>query len=1140
MRWAATFIERNLEGSYDVRYDLEPHIPHCLPPDDIEDTLLVVSIAPMRDVGPLRSASSRLPPLGAIQSTSRLVTPDVVIRFDGGHNRATKVSSAAVSAQVFVPGRAEPVLIEAYRYWIGGTNNCAEHLALVGAMRLAHLLFSGRLVFDSPISNIAILGDSDLAIGQALKLKTVRSAHLKPMVDIERDMVLRLAFAPDKWFGLFHVLRQYNSQADALGRRCTLAASSLDPHELFKYDVTLFADSLGGMRDDVDDEADDAAPPPIGDAGLPAGVLMGDIVELQSSFSVAELCYLRTFPTLDSIPLEAGAAWASLVLGQLSAVLGASSDALMAASFSRLLALPTLFLPAHLSISRLALLLCERRPCVRKPAGIEHSAADRAGRVARRALNFARRGFLRQAMKCLAPSPCADVSVPAVLAKLESKYPKLPGPTFAPGPSHPRVADLGFIPLFPPKIVLEVMSKMNAVAASGMDRWNSSLLKTAHHHSSEILSAVSRLLHLMLTRWQVFEPFCVIGRGVALVKNETDVRPIGIGCFFVKLLSAVCLKLDDPADVLPTWQHGLAKNGCFRVIRDVRAHHEASDYVVTIDAENAHNSVSRQACWDALSKRPERLRYCRAFFRLAYGSDTRIFYQKRGNDWHEVTSNVGVRQGCGIACTAYNLATCDALEPVIENLAPGDHVYALHDDISATSPSLARIIAGFDASVAALSALGLKVNPSKCEILLPASITLDDRRSATALAGTRGLLVVAGDSSSIKILGAHIGCDATATAFIGSKLEITIDLIRSVAATFGTVEPRAAIALLRFCCEPKLLYRFTCHKPSLCLSSALAYDAEILESLRSFLGADISRDLVVSSYGLKFSDYQKALPLLYDKFLSNTRDLGGGLKVDLLAEQRATHDSFLLAKHPLLKARLVAQGCAASGSIGWSSPFVPLDFAAHPRDVILFLRQLLLCDTRSVEPCFCGEYDRGDGLFLIHVLSCSHVRGAGRTYRHNSILAVMDHYIRRMGVLTAVEPTFYVYDDGSKKRPDLTAFVAHPVATDLVVSVDPESALEEKLEKHGAAVYARGHAFIPCAMSAFGELHPSVDKFLSLTFAGLTPPTRVRAILLTKRAMSEAWLLSSAAIIRGVAARDLVRDSLPFPRDDAVEDLAHF
>jgi hypothetical protein len=598
-----------------------------------------------------------------------------------------------------------------------------------------------------------------------------------------------------------------------------------------------------------------------------------------------------------------------------------------------------------------------------------------------------------------------------------------------------------------------------------------------------------------------------------LLKGEADVRTVGIGCFFVKLLASVCLRLDDPASLLPAWQLGQAKNGCHKVIRNVVHEYNGGSTVMTVDVENAHNMIGRQAIWDALLSRRHRLKYTSAYFRLCYALPTKVHFQRRGNDWLSITTSVGVRQGDCVASFCYNLTTADAMAPVVSSIRDGEFIYAVHDDTTFTSCDPTSFIDLFKSTQRCLEAIGLRLNRSKCEILSrPACITA---ATAKGVARDLGVKFVDGAHSSIRILGGHVGAEAACAAYVDSKCDDTLQLIAKVA-KLGPAEPRAAVALLKFCCQPKLLYRFSVHPPEICQAAALRYDDAIMAALRSFLGEDILRDFVVSSFGLNFADYPKALPILYDRFLSNCANVGD-VKADPLLEMRTAHDATLLLRFPHLKARMVSFGASSGiGGTGWASPFLPTEHVADPADVILLLRFLLLADTHPPESCFCGEHNKRDGSFLQHVLTCSMVRGANRVYRHNLINVALDHNIRRFGVFTHLEPLLYEYADGSRKRPDLTAFTSPPIATDLVVTISPTDALVDKAAKHGQAVFARGHKFAPIAVGVFGDLHTSVYEFLRQVFAQLMPSTKNLAVKQTMRAMSEAWITGTAAIIRGI------------------------
>ena len=1100
--WAGSLREFDSRtGRYVVRYDRDaPGVTRELPCDKSE--YLVLSLTPLADVPPARADVSRLPDY-TFKSHDVVANPDIIIYYDGGWERASRRASCAVVAKFFKPGEREPVVFEFTRLFVGGTNNTAEHLSLLGALRLAALARKGKFVDGVPIGNIAVIGDSQLTIQQALKIRSVKKPSLVNLVQLQRDIIGDLTiFAGGKTFVLYHVLRKYNSCADLAGRKAIASKAGHDPFNIFECDVSSFDTSP--ETEDVLNE--DAAPAPEPDLTQ----------SVDAGYSVAQLLHLRTFPTLTAVPLEAAAAWAQLVHGAIQAVLSCTAPDDTRAAFSRLLALPSLFLPAHLSIVKVCLLLHEKKPCLRKVPAVDRSAADRTTRNLRECVRYSQRGQLRKAIRSLMPAPLANIEDAATLATLKTKYLWVDQPFSSDPERDPATATLDNLPLIAPAVTFKALRKMNPVAASGLDRWNASLMLAAVGNNPDVLPALSLLVHRILSDWRVFESFCTEPRGVALAKNDVDVRPVGIAGFFFVLTAAICVRLDDPAKLLPAWQMGLAKNGCYRVIRDVRHRFNAGECVLTIDAENAHNSISRQACWDALQSRKAALPYTRAFFRLAYSSANNVHFQRLGTDWLTISTNVGVRQGCPSAGFVYNLASADALATVIAKFDVDVGIYAIHDDITICSPHPAHLASLFPLVAEALASCGLKVNVRKCEFLAPPPRPLAQRCAVPlpTLAATVGVPFVDGAVSSVRLLGAHVGADSTTVAYIRSKWETTKTLIGLVA-HLGALQPRAAVALLRFCCQPQLLYRFTTHEPRLCEEIAREYDACVMDALRSFISKEIVRDLVVSSFGLGFADYPAALPCLYSKFLENSSDIAELKKADPLAEMRSSHDATLLIRFPLLKARLVALGASACGSASWLSPFIPQHFCAHHRDVIAFLRFLLLADPVS-PPCLCGFVDSGDGRFLQHALTCSRPRGSTRTHRHNLMLIALDYQIKRFGVFTALEPRFYEYAEGKDFRPDLTCFTQPPVCTDLVVSADPEAALEAKIAKHASAVEQRGHVFIPIAVNIFGQLHHSVDVFLRKVLADLPPSTRKLAILQTKRAIAEAWLTGSAEIISGI------------------------
>jgi hypothetical protein len=239
----------------------------------------------------------------------------------------------------------------------------------------------------------------------------------------------------------------------------------------------------------------------------------------------------------------------------------------------------------------------------------------------------------------------------------------------------------------------------------------------------------------------------------------------------------------------------------------------------------------------------------------------------------------------------------------------------------------------------------------------------------------------------------------------------------------------------------------------------------------------------------------------------------------VIVEARTAVDASVLNSSPNMKARMSSMAAGARGSVGWLSCFDSHCLHASRHDFTSLARILLLSDDLITVPCDCGLRDTGDGQFVEHVLTCSKVRGANRTVRHNLVVSALAHNLRRFGCLIHLEPRFYTYSDGSKKRPDISVLGSPGVCTDVVISIDPATTLQEKREKHGEAVQSFGHEFIPTALSIWGEQDKSIDSFLSKAFEHLSGRLHILAILQTKRSMSEAWLIGTSAMLTGIAHR---------------------
>lgn len=418
------------------------------------------------------------------------------------------------------------------------------------------------------------------------------------------------------------------------------------------------------------------------------------------------------------------------------------------------------------------------------------------------------------------------------------------------------------------------------------------------------------------------------------------------------------------------------------------------------------------------------------------------------------------------------------------------------------------------------------VKKEKCSLLCPAR-----HFSATPSEGATSedpWSRIDGASSSVRIVGAHVGEPNSCERYVRSKLDRLKDLWSTVT-DLARIDQRAALSIVRFSCQMKLLFVLTVHPPEITSRTAAAYDDAVVECVSSILGFRPRPQLVTSSLGLGLFHLSSMAPILYERFLHPPpppdESMGPVSAVaDPVAESRTAADAAVLNAFPNMKVRLVALAAAARGSTGWLSSFDSHGLHASRHDVTTLAKLLLLADDIITTPCDCGQRDTGDGSFATHVLTCSRLKGATRTLRHNIIMCALAHNLRRFGCLISIEPTFYAYADGTKKRPDISVLGAPGVCTDLVVSVDPTSALQEKVAKHREAIHTFGHDFIPIAISIWGELDKSVDSFLSKAYSHLSGRLHILAILQTKRSMSEAWLIGTCAMLTGVSSRAYIQD----------------
>jgi ribonuclease HI len=103
--------------------------------------------------------------------------------------------------------------------WKKGTNNEAEHMGCIAALRLAHMELNTRISSGANIPGslkVEIYGDSQLVINQATGKWQCKTDSLKQFILEEHELVKQIKTLATDGFTMEHVYREDNKDADAL------------------------------------------------------------------------------------------------------------------------------------------------------------------------------------------------------------------------------------------------------------------------------------------------------------------------------------------------------------------------------------------------------------------------------------------------------------------------------------------------------------------------------------------------------------------------------------------------------------------------------------------------------------------------------------------------------------------------------------------------------------------------------------------------------------------------------------------------------------------------------------------------------------------------------------------------------------
>jgi hypothetical protein len=984
---------------------------------------------------------------------------------------------------------------------------------------------------------VVVVGHGRGAIEQALGLSECRKdSSVAHLVAIERELIAKLSSSFDSSFALIRTHKSANQHATAANRQCRGSKCTHDPSDVFSVPVE--------ARPSQGPQAPQSTPLPFIDTDdrVPAHTTSSSTTGLPLAskrvFSAEELMELRAGPVHLSIPPEAAAQWSVLVEGALNAIFS-SPNVDAAPAFSRLLALPSIFLPEYVHEKKiLGHLLCPSTT-VRAPFASQ-GPGDAEDRRLKAAVRAGEKGFLKKANALLSGTKPVEVDE-RVFGMLMRKYPS--GPPAEP----PRRMEFD-VPSLCGESVQRVLKKMEPASSSGLDRWTPALLHAACSRPA-VAALVTRLLDLLLARPSLFWEYTSYTRGFAVSKGENgageveDVRPIGVSTFFIKLLGSCILDSEKPQNTLPVWQKGFAKHGCQLVASRLRRAHRTGKYILTTDVKNAYNACDRRLAETILSK-DEFLRM-KSYFYLLYGVESTVLYQ----NGKKIKSNTGFHQGNPVSSWMFDACFAHVLDPVFAAFPEGITSLAIHDDLSTITTTAKEAFEALGLITQAIGIAELEVQRKKCELLLPRNCTCEEVAEAKRIFGDsvtivdphsrkrrKEQLVTDKTTCSIKVVGAHIGATEGCTEFANKCVDEALEVVERCKKV-GAINTRLAINMMKYCGQSKLFYRCAVLPPEATKVAMTRFDDGVTKAVEELLDIeplDFRRKcLLFSPLGFDLTALESAAQPLYDYYESGAAfaprqapahgSPSGNRNKDIddgpLSGVRQAASSTALGLFPSHRVRLL--GSSSSSSTAWPSPFMSnLPCTASPSDVRLLLRAKLLLDP-PFPPCLCGRVDAGDSSHLEHIITCSRVLAPNATFRHNTVMAALAYSLQRFSLVVATEPRFYNYEDGTRKRPDITVF-GHPgTTTDITIAAEVEAAAAAKTAKHGAAAAGRHHNFIPFVLSIWGSAHGSVDQFLKTVLKEVSPHTRKIAFLEIKRAVAEAWAIGTAGVINGTITRNL-------------------
>jgi hypothetical protein len=459
------------------------------------------------------------------------------------------------------------------------------------------------------------------------------------------------------------------------------------------------------------------------------------------------------------------------------------------------------------------------------------------------------------------------------------------------------------------------------------------------------------------------------------------------------------------------------------------------------------------------------------------------------NGCERITMKEGFRQGDPVSSLFYCMGLDHIIREIVKEANKEDipirisDILAFMDDTNYVLDSAEDAIRLAEIASRVFMKYGIEINmqSEKSSILAPRNDPIWTTEAIQQRSLTLGLSFGYGQVP-FPVLGADISdVPENYLKKYKQKTEIFFNILRDV-----DVHPSILFTIVRICGNPRLSYLCSVMPDSHELRDICTlFDNRCFEFLNSpalLNGALRQEDpMIYDSSGAGFVSYVAKRAELYEHSRMRIHQSSNTVRKPAVA---------LVSNHQK------SVTTSASARSDWLF-FKGADEEMSPGEYVTSLAIRLQVLPEKLElprQCNCGYQMDVPAEVINHALLCSWATRFSFNARHECVTHHVMATAKSYGIDCTHEPTFYTYYGGEKKRPDVTFWIANPLAIDVTIvfpemeaNVRATKAAKEKIDKHADAVRQCGHRFSPFALEIFGTVNETCFDTIEVLSRELSP-----------------------------------------------------